>query len=94
MLAKPHVDKKAMETMAGEAVGKGEKSVEGGVVIVKPSLLTDGVELGTSVVRVGVEAKPAVGYTISRRDVGRWIFEEIVEKGGRKWVGEKVSITY
>lgn len=49
--------------------------------------------------RVGVEsadaANPAVGYTISREDVGGWIFDEIVNRnGGEKFAGKVVSITY
>jgi len=36
---------------------------------------------------------PAVGYTISRDDVGKWIFESFV-KEGKAWVGQKVSLTY
>lgn len=48
---------------------------------------------GLEKVRVGMEKAPAIGYTISRAQVGEWIFEEIVKGGGGKWVGEKVTIT-
>lgn len=83
----------------------------GGFVVVRPSLLTDGKRLGTEKVRVGVEVeggegtkekgkgegegRPAVGYTISRDDVGGWMFDEIVRGGDReRFVGKMVSITY
>lgn len=71
-------------------------------VIVRPSLLKDGKRLGAEKVRVGEEGEgimaPAVGYTISREDVGGWVFENVVAKGeeeGRKrWGGKMVSLTY
>ena len=68
-------------------------------IILRPSFLTDGKRLGTAKVRVGVEsadaAEPAVGYTISREDVGGWMFDEIVNgNGGEKFAGKMVSITY
>ena len=68
-------------------------------VILRPSFLTDGKRMGTAKVRVGVEsaeaAKPAVGYTISREDVGGWMFDEIVSGDGEeKFAGKMVSITY
>ena len=75
-----------------------ERAIEDFVVI-RPSLLTDGKRLGTQKVKVGEEgketAKPAVGYTISRDDVGGWIFDEIVKGiGGKRFGGKMVSITY
>lgn len=72
-----------------------ERAIEN-FVVVRPSLLTDGPRLGTGKVRAGEESKkPAVGYTISREDVGGWMFDEIV-KGDRReqYVGEMVTITY
>lgn len=65
-------------------------------VVVRPSLLTNGPRLGTGKVRIGEECgKPAVGYTISREDVGGWIFDEMVNGDGReKFAGKMVSITY
>ncbi len=63
-------------------------------VVVRASLLTDGKARGGEKVRVGVEEKPAVGYTISRGDVGLWVFENLVLGEGGKYVGQKVSITY
>ncbi|KAF3933244.1 hypothetical protein ABW19_dt0204111 [Dactylella cylindrospora] len=37
----------------------------------------------------------AVGYTISRKDVGAWIFEEaVVNGGGNGFLGQRVTLTY
>ena len=100
LLAVPHKDKKAMEGLLLAEMTKAvpERAIED-FVIIRPSLLTDGKRLGTEKVRVGEEgkeaAKPAVGYTISRDDVGGWIFDEIVKgAGGKKFGGKMVSITY
>ncbi|KAL4889546.1 hypothetical protein BDV59DRAFT_205216 [Aspergillus ambiguus] len=87
VLEAPHADKKVMEAVVrGELEGAdGENEDEGArrgiraAVIVRPSLLTDGEALGAEKVRVGSEDEPAVGYTISRRDVGAWVFREVVE---------------
>lgn len=96
----PHKDKKQMEAvlLAEMAKSANERAIQA-FVIVRPSFLTDGNRLGTAKVRVGVEsaeaADPAVGYTISREDVGGWIFDEIVNgDGGEKFAGNMVSITY
>ncbi|KAK9318922.1 hypothetical protein V1517DRAFT_334223 [Lipomyces orientalis] len=48
---------------------------------------------GWKTLRVGVEEKPAVGYTIARADVGEWIFEELIKKDGGEWVGKSVTLT-
>ncbi|KAJ6265059.1 hypothetical protein Dda_1214 [Drechslerella dactyloides] len=37
---------------------------------------------------------PAIGYTISRKDVGAFVFEEGVRNGGEKFKGQKVRLTY
>ena len=91
----PHKDKEAMESIIVEAGQKPEaERVLQGWCLVRPSLLMDGQgkELGN--VRVGTEEKPAVGYTINRADVGRWIFEECVKGQPEKWSGKKVTLTY
>lgn len=91
MLRVPHEDKRVME----KVIVDNDKNVLGGYVIVRPSLLTDGASVGDlSKIRVGVETSPAVGYTISREDVGRWVFEYLVQKGGEsRYIGEVVTIT-
>ncbi|ROW04975.1 hypothetical protein VPNG_07033 [Cytospora leucostoma] len=101
MLKGAHADKRAMETLLVES---GEA-----FVIVRPSLLKDAPDPETvsekaavkSPIRVGVEdprvgrlESKEVGYTITRDDVGRWIFEEILSDGGEKWTGKIVSVTH
>jgi NAD(P)-dependent dehydrogenase (short-subunit alcohol dehydrogenase family) len=76
-------------------------------VVVRASLLTDGPPKGVDVIRAGWEYAansssrahvqatspgPAVGYTISRSDVGLWIMENLV-KGTGEWNGRLVTIT-
>lgn len=91
MLKEAHKDKKLLEKNVQEG---GER-----FTIVRPSMLTDGAEGGK--VRAGVEdvkdrrvESQAVGYTISRADAGRWIFEEVVEGDGARWEGKAVTISY
>ncbi|KAJ6132171.1 hypothetical protein N7471_007386 [Penicillium samsonianum] len=106
LLPIPHADKLQMERLLDKEVELGHAGVlAAGVVVVRPSFLTgdhrvpvrEGEESGEGVglekVRVGTERAPAIGYTISRAQVGGWIFEEIVKGAGGKWVGEKVTIT-
>lgn len=100
LLFVPHEDKKAMEAIyQGEgAVERGQGKVFGSVVGVRASLLAgtgnakDVKQTGS--VRVGREKEPAVGYWIKRADVGRWMFTEVIEKGGKGWEGEMVTVTY
>ena len=62
---------------------------------VRPTLLTNGEARGVEKLRVGTEEEPAIGYTISREDVGMWMFEELMKGGGQeRWKGKKVSLTY
>lgn len=93
LFAKPHADKLRME----ELLQQGESKSLLKPIIIKPSLLTgDGsIKNGTSpaALRVGTEKDPAVGYFVSRADVGKWIFEEVVKKDGDQWIGKKVSLT-
>ncbi|KAI9830606.1 MAG: hypothetical protein M1826_004632 [Phylliscum demangeonii] len=92
-------------------------SVLAGFVVVRASLLTDGAMRGTQKVRVGWEMEgpasaktqlPAIGYTISRADVGNWIFETLlwpspradigphgrVVRGSAEWLDRMVTLTY
>lgn len=66
-------------------------------VVVKPSLLTNGVGKGKAT-RVGWEGEggsPAVGNFINRDSVGNWLFEEVVqEQKRRQWIGRKVTLTW
>jgi nucleoside-diphosphate-sugar epimerase len=88
-----HKDKKAMErlVMAGGDVAEW--------TLVRGSLYTDG-PATEGKVREGMEdpvtgkvESMAVGYTISREDVGKWVFENCV-LGGGKWVGKAAVVTY
>lgn len=91
LLRGPHADKKAMEE---RLIASEEK----GWTIVRPSLLTNG-HATEGRVRVGVEdpksgklESKAVGYTISREDVGRWMWEDVLKNGG--YADKVVTITY
>ncbi|KAL2002208.1 hypothetical protein VTN02DRAFT_431 [Thermoascus thermophilus] len=94
LLAVPHADKRRMETLLAQ---ESSRRLFRGVVVVRPSLLVGDHSVGTGkgwrTLRVGTEEKPAVGYTIARADVGEWIFEEVVTRGGGRWVGQKVTLT-
>lgn len=97
MLKAPHADKKVMESLVLEEMEKpvADRAIENWV-IVRPSLLTDGKGDGLDKVKVGVEEKPAVGYTISRNDVGLWMFERLVRSPLRQdnpYLGQIVTIT-
>ncbi|KAJ3237707.1 hypothetical protein HDU81_009090 [Chytriomyces hyalinus] len=104
LLAVPHRDKMEMEKAV---VGGVERKVLATHFTVRPSLLTDGKAKGSAAVRVGavaschsaagdaVDGAPAVGYTISRVDVGNWIFDEIVAgKDVARWENKCISLTY
>ncbi|KAI8625627.1 hypothetical protein F5Y19DRAFT_449616 [Xylariaceae sp. FL1651] len=91
MLHVPHADKKIME----------EKIVSSGEMycLVRPSTLVNG-EKPDKQIRVGVEdlhrgpESKEVGYTISREDVGRWIFEHLLQDTVPEYWGKAVSITW
>ncbi|KAM5354010.1 hypothetical protein ACJ41O_000660 [Fusarium nematophilum] len=87
----PHMDKKAMEEKL--AVSKQRW------VAVRPSLLIDGavpdrqIRVGIEHPVAGVEAKE-VGYTISREDVGRWIYENLIAGDAKRYEGRAVGLTW
>lgn len=75
--------------------------------IIRPSLLTDGASAYGSLKsgysgRAGGQGDrwnpvsgEAVGYTVSRADVGTFIFEEVINKKGEsEWRDKKVTLTY
>lgn len=73
-------DKRAMERMLAES--EGEKWT-----VIRPSMLTDKPVVGLDKVRVSTEdlrnkkvegEGVVVGYTVSREDVGGWIFERLI----------------
>ena len=89
-LATPHKDKRVMEELVVEAGREGTKI--SGYCLVRPSLLIDWKNPGA--LRVGSEAEPAVGYTIKRDDVGKWIFEECIQGDPQRWKDTKPTLTY
>ena len=91
VLRVPHRDKKVMESIFCGEEGSGKFR---SVITVKPTLLTNGPELGDNTVRVGRKRQPAVGYTVSRKDVGGWIYRAVLLGNGKGWEGEIVTITY
>ncbi|KAF9134102.1 hypothetical protein BGX30_012050 [Mortierella sp. GBA39] len=96
VLAEPHKDKKVMEDLV-VANASPTTGVFRGAVIIRPSLLKGDQNVkhgkGWQKVKVGVEDRPAVGYTIHRADVGQWICEQIVKTGGESRFGQKVTLT-
>lgn len=100
LLAGAHRDKRAMEEALIRGEGVGEQWT-----IVRGSLFMGGEEATEEgAVRVGVEdpvrgvvESRAVGYTISREDVGKWIFENLIaagEEAAGKWVRKAATVTY
>lgn len=95
LLPVPHADKKVME----QTVVDGPERF----VIVRPSFLVDG-ENAKRKIRVGVEdpvkgvEEYEIGYTISREDVGRWVFEKLLngEQDGKpnQYEGKAVAISW
>lgn len=95
----PHADKKRVENLLNSSAVPDSQPW----ILVRPSLLTGDGKAGPSAnkIRVGTEKAGVVenleiGYTISREDVGAWMFREIIEAGGerRQWVGKAVTLTY
>ncbi|EGO59610.1 hypothetical protein NEUTE1DRAFT_136660 [Neurospora tetrasperma FGSC 2508] len=96
LLRNPLKDKRAMENVFVE-------SDEKRWTVVRPSMLTEGPEIGLEKVRIGVEdlqrkkleGGKVVGYTISREDTGVWIFERlVVGHDGEKYLGKALTVTY
>ncbi|UNI22932.1 hypothetical protein JDV02_008776 [Purpureocillium takamizusanense] len=90
----PHEDKRVAEKSLFES---GER-----VVAVRPSLLVDG-EKPDKPIRVHVEGpggieRKEVGYFISRDDVGRWMFDNLLQKaddgGAAQYEGKAVGLTW
>lgn len=99
LLHNSHVDKHNMEQVVADSIAEGASGRSEawirGFVSLRPSLLTNGPALGEPTVRVGTVPNPAIGYSISREDVGKWIFDELVANEERdRWAGERVSLTY
>jgi hypothetical protein len=89
LLYVPHLDKRGMEDVFRDTEPSPFRSIVG----VRPTLLTDGEGVGAAGIRAGKEDTPALGYTVTRADVGEWIFKNVVEAGGKGWEGQMVSLT-
>lgn len=100
LLGSPLADKKRMEELAFKDKGTHVRDF----VIMRPLILTDGIARGEDGLRVGwewgvegdegrlKEQGPEIGYYVSRKDVGTWIFEKAICQGG--WDGKCVYLTY
>lgn len=96
LLAVPHADKKVLETELAShmSLPKDDRSIQG-YVNVRPSLLMDGGSKGMQSLREGVDQKPALGYTVRRQDIGRWMFERLIKQAPpSNWVNNGVTVTY
>lgn len=99
-LSSPLADKKRMEELVFADRGAHVRDF----VVLRPLVLTDGEAKGDNRLRVGwewgvqnegtktKEPGPEVGYFVSRRDVGTWVFEKAILQGG--WEGKCVYVTY
>lgn len=91
-LATPRKDKQVMHDIIAEVEEQG--NAIGGYAVVKPSMLVNGPSRGMPNIRSGTEDAPAIGYAISREDVGLWIWEELLKGDASIWKNQRPSITY
>ncbi|KAJ5621602.1 hypothetical protein N7528_006385 [Penicillium herquei] len=79
MLKEPHKDKQEMETLIMKELEQPvtQRAISD-YLIIRPSLLTEGDGDGMHKIKEGTAENPAVGYVISRSDVGLWMFERVV----------------
>jgi hypothetical protein len=100
-LAIPREDKKKTEAVV---LADRERHIRD-LVIVRPTLLTNGDTKGLQAIKYGwewagqetekngvKEPGPMLGYAISRKDVGLFIYRKVMVEGG--WEGKCVSLTY
>jgi hypothetical protein len=96
----PHEDKRAMEQML-KTEGAREGSLLRAWIVVRCSAFIGESEVGWENLKVGVEDgklmdRSAIGYRVSKVDVGRWIYASLVEdKGGKRdgYLNKCVAIT-
>ncbi|KAF9874352.1 fungal specific transcription factor domain-containing protein [Colletotrichum karsti] len=93
LLHTPHEDKRALEELLFNC--------DEDWTVLRASFLTNGPEVQGYAIKVGVEdpvdgvEELAIGYTISREDVGKWMFENILNKDGKdRYVRKVATITY
>lgn len=93
LLSSPHADKRATEAQIAAHM-HGPSPWLRAYIHVKPTLLSDGQGKGVRAVRAGVEAKPAIGYVIARKDVGAWMYEKLIEGTvPKEWENQGMSLT-
>ena len=102
LLGSPLADKIRMEDVIFEDKGKHIRDF----IVMRPLFLIDGDARGDKGLRVGwewgieageggemeKEPGPEIGYYVSRKDVGIWIFEHAIVQG--RWEGKCVYVTY
>ena len=99
MLALPHADKRKMEALYLRNMKEKDESKRAfrNIIGIRPTLMPGGESvsdgIGQDKIRSGREQSPAIGYTIRKADVGHWIFENIINDGGKGWEGEMVTLT-
>jgi hypothetical protein len=105
VLEAPHLDKGNMEKIVIGAA-KETPSVLAGYALMRPSLLTDGPSKGMDNIRMGWERHlldqegkdagpgPAIGYIVSRADVGLWMYTKLINGNANEWNGRWVSLTH
>ncbi|KAF4336872.1 hypothetical protein FBEOM_9252 [Fusarium beomiforme] len=106
LLKEAQADTSTLERVTRKAATQNQPCL-GGYVMLRPPLLTDGEMKGTKAIRVGwiweddvfkksddQETGVKVGYTISRMDLARWMFEELIQGDVRSWSGKCVNLTY
>ncbi|KAF2481862.1 hypothetical protein BDY17DRAFT_299844 [Neohortaea acidophila] len=82
-------DKREMEALLGKHLPSEA------YVVVRPSALTDGAAKGVSSIRQGDSQRPVQGYSISRDDVGLWLYTHVVAAEDRTGLqGQQMCITY
>lgn len=67
----PHDDKDAMETALKL---QSNKQLFKSTLVVRPAFLNDHTPIGQSQLRVGQENDSTPGYTVSRQDLGHWLY--------------------
>ena len=101
LLSSPLADKIRMEELI---LTKDNEKIRD-FVIIRPLFLTDAAARGDDGLKIGwewgvvktgeqttKEPGPALGYYVSRRDVGSWIFNHAVAEGG--WEGKCIYLAY
>lgn len=88
-------DKRDMEKQLKDSVREGNASPLESYIIVRPTVLADGDSKGLGAIREGVDGDPVIGWSISRADVGLWMFTRFVKEDVEKiFENTGICITY